>query len=452
MTPRYPATSLAILLMAALSLSACGKAGDKKAADAKEKGLGGRMPQSVSIEPVALQNFTGRLVVAGQVQAVNEARVFPTSSGARVLQILADAGDRVVAGQALARLDSRQVNADNELLAAQVRRARTTLAETEVGLAAAKQNLDRAENGPRESALDIAAAQIAFEQADGEYQRALAVKGDGALSMEQIDARRNAARTAEARLRTQRGDIAAFLDGRKQAVAQALARVGAAKADLQLSIAQQVQSQSRQNNGLISAPVSGQIISRTVNVGEIAGSSGQPMFVIVANDALEVAAEVPESEIARLSIGMKAQFTAPDGSSVNGSLRRLPAQIDPQRRTGIARFSLEKNPSVRSGVFLTGAATSAARQALSVPASSLVYGREGASVFVMRPKDNSVTKVKVTLGAREGSAVELISGPSAGSLVVTAGSAFLAEGEKINPVRSTVNGSPPSQPATPPKK
>jgi HlyD family secretion protein len=459
MTPKLPTATLAIVVIAALGLSACGNGGDgkkgddaKKASETKSKGPGGRQPQAVSVAPVVAQNFTGRLVVAGQVQAINEARVFPTSSGARVIQLLADAGDRVVAGQTLARLDGRQVNADNELLAAQVRRARTTLAEAEVGLAAARQNLARAENGPRESALDIASAQIAFEQAEAEYQRALAVKGDGALSMEQIDARRNAARTAEARLRAQRGDITAFLDGRKQAAAQAQARVGAARADLDLAIAQQVQSQSRQNNGLITAPVSGQVISRTVNVGEIAGSSGQPMFVIVANDALEVAAEVPESEIARLSFGMKAQFSAPDGSAVNGTLRRLPAQIDPQRRTGIARFTLEKNPSVRSGVFLTGAATSSARQTLTIPASALVYGREGASVFVLRPKDNTVTKVKVTIGAREGSAVELISGPAAGSLVVTAGSAFLAEGEKINPIRSNVTSAAPSQPATPPKK
>ncbi|MFN5552222.1 MAG: lipoprotein, partial [Hyphomonadaceae bacterium] len=135
MTRKIQAVSLALILATTLGLSACGQSGDAKkgegakkaGADAKGKD-GGRMPQAVSVAPVEVKNFTGRLVVAGQVQAVQEARVFPTSSGARVIQIMADAGDRVVAGQALARLDGRQVNADSELLAAQVRRARTSLA------------------------------------------------------------------------------------------------------------------------------------------------------------------------------------------------------------------------------------------------------------------------------------------------------------------------------------
>ncbi|WP_085340911.1 efflux RND transporter periplasmic adaptor subunit [Aquidulcibacter paucihalophilus] len=455
MTRKIQAVSFALILVSSLGLVGCGNTGDaKKGEDAKKtseakKKEGGRMPQAVSVAPVEVKSFIGRLVVAGQVQAVQEARVFPTSSGARVIQIMADAGDRVVAGQALARLDARQINADSELLAAQVRRARTSLAEAEVGLTAARQNLTRAETGPRETALDTAAAQIAFEQAEAEYQRALSIKGEGALSVEQLEARRAAARAAEARLRTQKGDINALLDSRRQAVAQAAARVGAARADLEVAIAQQAQSNSRQNNGLITAPVAGQVISRSVNVGEIAGSTGQPMFVIVANDALEVAAEVPESEISRLSLGMAAEFNAPDGSVVTGSLRRLPAQIDPQRRTGLARFTLAPNPAVKSGVFLTGNASSQPRSVTAVPATALVYGRDGASVFVLR-NDNTVTKVKVTLGSREGASVELITGPPAGSLVVTAGSAFLAEGEKINPIKAAAKA--PAQPATLPKK
>jgi HlyD family secretion protein len=148
---------------------------------------------------------------------------------------------------------------------------------------------------------------------------------------------------------------------------------------------------------------------------------------------------------------MAAEFTAPDGSMVSGSLRRLPAQIDPQRRTGLARFTLAPNPAVKSGVFLTGNASSQPRGVAAVPAAALVYGREGASVFVLR-NDNSVTKVKVTLGAREGSLVEVINGPPAGSMVVTAGSAFLAEGEKINPIKPNAKVATPAQPATPSKK
>jgi HlyD family secretion protein len=492
-------------LAATLALSGCGKSngkkGDAKAEKSEKAGKGDeRALQAVSVAPIELQNFSPRLVVAGQVQAIQEARVFPTASGARVLQILADAGDRVNAGQALARLDARQISADSELLAAQVRRARTALAEAEVGLTAARQNLARTQSGPKESGLDTRGAdaqlaearlaltrataaqketalstdqaEIALRQAQSEYNRALSVKGDGALALEQIEARRAQAEIAASRLRSQRvdataivearraavtqlearassarGDAGALLDGRRQAVAQAAARVEAARADLQVTIAQQAQSDSRQNNGLITAPVSGLIISRNVNVGEIAGAGGQPMFTIVAGNALELAAEVSEGDIGRLSLGMQAQFTAPDGTPAYGVLRRLPAQIDPQRRTGIARFTLDGNPSVKAGVFLTGAATAVNRGVAAAPASAVVYGPEGAAVFVLR-SDDTVRKASVVLGNRQGQLVEVISGPILGSIIVTSGSSFLAEGEKVKPVRAAPVAAP-NAPTTP---
>lgn len=502
MTRKSLSKILVMSLAATLALSGCGKSDSKKGAakaEKTEKKAKGeeRALQAVSVMPIELQNFSPRLVVAGQVQAINEARVFPTASGARVLQILADAGDRVNAGQALARLDARQISADSELLSAQVRRARTALAEAEVGLTAARQNFTRTQSGPKESGLDTRGAdaqlvearlalaratatqketalstdqaEIALRQAQSEYNRALSVKGDGALAIEQIEARRAQAEIAASRLRSQRvdataivearraaltqlesrassarGDANALLDSRRQGVAQAAARVEAAKADLQVTIAQQAQSDSRQNNGVITAPVSGLVISRSVNVGEIAGAGGQPMFTIVANNALELAAEVSEGDLARLTLGMAAQFTAPDGTPAYGILRRLPAQIDPQRRTGIARFTLDGNPSVKAGVFLTGSATASNRGVSAIPASSVVYGPEGASVFVLR-SDDTVRKASVVLGGRQGQLVEVINGPPLGSIIVTSGSSFLAEGEKVNPIRVV----PTATPATP---
>jgi RND family efflux transporter MFP subunit len=455
-------TGAALLALGALAfVAACGqgegdkaKAQDGKAQAAKTDDKGkakakGRTPQAVSVAPVELQAFTPRLVVAGQVQPVQEARVFPTASGARVLQLLADAGDRVRAGQPLARLDSQQVSADSELLAAQVRRARTALAEAETGLTAARQNLARTQSGPKESALDTRQAEVALRQAEDEFQRAESLKGDGALSVEAIEGRRAQRDAAAARLRAQQGDAAALVQGRQQAVAQAQARVEAARADLSVAIAQQSQTELRQRGGVVSAPVGGLITSRNVAVGEIAGASGQPMFTIVANDLLEVAAEVPEADLGKLSLGMQARFRAPDGTEVLGALRRQPAQIDPQRRTGIARFTLEPTRAVTSGVFLTGEATSANRGVLAIPASSLLYGREGASVFVLQ-NDQTVRRVPVIVGQRQGALVELVSGPAQGALVVTAGGAFLAEGEKVNAIRNDpTKAAAPAAPASP---
>lgn len=445
----------AIIIAALLTGSACSKSDNAKDKGKKENKLKGpgRKPQAVSVVQVAQVNFTPHIVVSGQVQAISEARVFPTSSGARVMQLLADAGDYVNAGQALARLDARQVSADSELLAAQVRRARTALAEAEVAVRSARENLARGTSGPKESSLSIEQAEIAAREAKSQYDRAMATNEIGVLSREEIERRRTQMQSAEARLRAQRGDIIAIMDSRRQGVNQAVARLEAARADLSVAVAQQSQSNSRQLGGIVTAPASGLITARNVSVGDIAGASGMPMFTIVSNGALEVAAEVSESDIGRLVQGMSASFRAPDGSFVSGTLRRLPAQIDPQKRTGLARFTLAPSAAIKAGVFLNGEATGAARLLSAIPATAIIYDKDGASVFVMKA-DESVTKQKVTIGGRQGDLVELVTGPAIGSWIVTAGASFLAENEKIAPTKVAAAPAPatPAAPSAPAPK
>ncbi len=438
-TKMLKATASLFIVLA--SISACAKGNkDEKAKEGKEAASSGAA-QAVSVSQISQMNISPNIVVAGQVQAQNEARIFPTSSGARVIQLLVDAGSYVQAGQPLAKLDAKQISADSELLSAQVRRARSSLAEAEVGLKNAQETLNRSINGPKETSLSLEAAQYAYNEAKSQYDRAMATGEMSALSREEIERRRTAMETALARLNSQKGDIAGILEARRQAVAQANARLGAAKSDLAVAVAQQSQSESRQNGGIITSPVSGLVTSRNVMVGEIAGASGQPMFTIVASGALEVAAEISESEISRLKQGMSAQFTAPDGSMAYGTLRLLPAQIDPQKRTGIAKFTLQPNPSIKAGVFLTGNASIGNRDISAIPSSALLFDKDGASVFVALP-NNKVTKQKVTLGARQGDIVELIAGPAVGSWIVTSGASFLAEGQKINPIKTAANSNP----------
>ncbi len=431
-----------LLVLGAVNITACSKGKDAKKAE--EKKGPGRVAQAVSIAQVATVTINPEIVVAGTVQPQNEAQVFPTASGAKVTQLLVDVGQNVSAGQVLAKLDARQINADSELLAAQVRRAKTALIEAEVQLKTAIQNLNRTTSGPQETALSLDQAKLAASEAKAQYDRAIATNDIGALSKEEIERRKTAWLQAEARLKGQQGDVSAILQGRNQAVAAAKARLEAAKSDLQVAIAQQNLNNARQNGGLIVAPVSGLITQRNVKVGEIAGMAGLPMFTITSNNVLELMAEVAESEIGRLSSGMAANFKGPDGSNVFGTLRLLPAQIDQQKRTGIAKFTLAPNAAVKSGVFLTGTASAPTRNVTAILASAVIYDAQGSSVFVMR-QDNSVIKQKVVLGARQGDLVEIVTGPAVGTWVVTSGASFLADNEKINPTKTAISN--PAQPA-----
>ncbi|NJR20071.1 MAG: hypothetical protein HC777_00180 [Hyphomonadaceae bacterium] len=53
------------------------------------------------------------------------------------------------------------------------------------------------------------------------------------------------------------------------------------------------------------------VIARNVNVGEIAGAGGTPMFTIVANNALEVAAEISEGDLGASALACKLSLQHP---------------------------------------------------------------------------------------------------------------------------------------------
>ncbi|WP_395646960.1 efflux RND transporter periplasmic adaptor subunit [Terricaulis sp.] len=258
---------------------------------------------------------------------------------------------------------------------------------------------------------NVAEAESAAVRARGEYQRADAIRDSGALSTEAIEQRRAAMVAADARLAAAR--------------------------------AQRQEVNGRMQGGYVRAPAAGLVISRTAEIGR--SVDGQILFRIAAGNALEVAARVAESDILALQEGQSATFTLVDGSTVEGRLRRLPASIDSQTRTGEALFALPRGSRVRAGMFLRGQAELASRDVLAAPQSSIFYDSGKAYVFVVDAQ-NKVHRVEITAGVRDGDWVEILGGVQAGQRVVGAGAAFLQEGDTVRPLDAQQQQ--PAQPAT----
>ncbi len=114
--------------------------------------------QLVSAIPVSTQEFKQVVVLTGEARPVRDIQVYAPATGVRILQLLADEGDMVRAGQPLARLDTALANAQIARSASQRRGS---------GAAAIR--------------------------ARGEYERAESIRDSGALSTEAIEQRRAAA-------------------------------------------------------------------------------------------------------------------------------------------------------------------------------------------------------------------------------------------------------------------
>jgi HlyD family secretion protein len=245
----------------------------------------------------------------------------------------------------------------------------------------------------------VAEARAAATKADDDYKRAEAIRDTGALSAEAFEARRTAALAASARLSAAHAQLA--------------------------------ETEARLEGGFVRAPKAGNVIERAAQIGMLA--DGQMLFRIAGGAALEVGAEIGEADMLSMKPGQTARFDLVDGTSLTGTLRRLPAAIDSRTRTGEAVFDLPRHPRLRAGMYVRGRAELPGQSVMAAPQTALVYDGQQAYVFVLTG-DNKVKRTPVKLGARAGDMVAIEGGLGVGERLVSVGAAFLQDGDAITPM------------------
>lgn len=174
--------------------------------------------------PVEAQDLTVRITASGVIQPVRRVNLSPKTQG-RLAQLYVEQGDRVQAGQVIARMESAEIEA--QLLQAQARVART------------QANLEKLKVGSRPE--EIAAAQARVNQ----VQARLAELEAGTRQEEIAVAR---ARLKEAQARLADAESGSLEDE----IAQARARIEANKADLKLATERVNRYQALRLEGAIS--------------------------------------------------------------------------------------------------------------------------------------------------------------------------------------------------------
>ena len=215
----------------------------------------------------------------------------------RIAAVLVQEGDRVSAGQVVARLDTRRLAPQADQAAAQA--------------AAQEQALARLINGTRPEDIAQARANVAAASADAVDARAKLDRlgqlaqntGGRALSQQDLDDARNAAAGAAARLAVDQQALKLDLIGpRKEDIAQARAQLQAARGQLALLRAQLADAQ-------LVAPISATVRSRLMEPGEMA-SPQKPVLSLAITDPKWVRAYVTEPQLADVHPGQKATVTA----------------------------------------------------------------------------------------------------------------------------------------------
>src|SRR6476661_7217297 len=188
--------------------------------------------------PVEAQNLTVRITSSGTVQPVQRVNLSPKGSG-RIAELFVEQGDRVEAGQIVARMESRDVEAQLQQAKAREASARAKLAKIEAGnrsedIASARARLEQAQASLAQVQAgsrveEVAGARARLQQTQAGLQRLRA-----GSRVEEVSQARARLAQAQARLAdAQTGSV-------KQEIAQAQTQIDSSKAEAELT-AQRVQ-------------------------------------------------------------------------------------------------------------------------------------------------------------------------------------------------------------------
>lgn len=199
----------------------------------------------------------------GTLQAVTTVQVGSQVSG-NIAYLGADYNSLVRKGQVLARLDP-------SLFEAQAQQSRANLAQARANLTKSQSELDR--------------TRVQLTDAQQKYARAKELTARSLLPQSDLDAAKTAVDTAQAAVQSQTATVTQT----QAAISQAEASVN--------------QNQVNLDHTIITAPIDGLVISRSVDVGQtVAASMQAPTLFVLAADLtkMQVVANLDESDVGRI--------------------------------------------------------------------------------------------------------------------------------------------------------
>jgi len=245
--------------------------------------------------------------------------------GGELTQVLVEEGDRVTQGQPLARLDTRNLQAQRKQLEAQKARA---LAQ-----------LEQLETGPRQEEINAARARVRNLQKELELKeiqrsRREFLYQEGAISQEQRDEFATQEEALTARLDEARSQLQERLNGTRQ---EEIAAQQATVQELEASIQDLEVTLSK---SVLNAPFNGIVAQRHFDEGAVI-PTGQSIIRLVEDTVPEARIGLPTRMSNQLAIGSSQTVTI-DSQPFSATVSSILPEIDPETRTQVVVLELNQ--------------------------------------------------------------------------------------------------------------
>ncbi|MGI8673235.1 MAG: efflux RND transporter periplasmic adaptor subunit [Luteitalea sp.] len=397
--PMFLASAPALALFALVS-GGCG--GGSSSPAAAGKGSAAAEPAPVTVQAAERRTLVRAVTVTGTLAAEDQVAMSFKVPG-RIEHILVDLGSRVGAGQVVARL----APVDFQLQVQQ--------AEAAVQQSRARLGLDPSDAAARvdpESTPLVRQSRAVLDEATLNYDRIKTFVDRGISSRSELDTANAALKVADGRY----ADAIEEVHNRQAVLAQRRSELELARQQL--------------TDAALLAPFPGTIRERTASAGQYV-AAGAPIATLVRMHPLRLQADVPERDANSLKVGQQVRVRVEgDSREYPGRVVRVSPAIDEQSRSlRIEAEVANEAGTIRPGSFATAEVIIAAQApSIVVPASSIVAFAGVEKVLTVG--NGQVVEKRVSLGRREGDAVEILEGLAVGDrVIVTPGN--MVDGEKV---------------------
>ena len=240
--------------------------------------------------------------------------------------------------------------------------------------------------------------------------------------------------SAEAELAQARQDLAR-IEPLAQQGAVSTSELDMARRNVSTASAQLRAVQSRQNDRVLVAPFDGVLGFRRVSVGSLV-RPGDVVATLIDDSVMRLEFAVPSTFIRVLRPGLEIEASTSDlpGKVFTGTVDSIDNAIDPVTRSVRVRANVP-NPSgvLLSGMYMSVALQAEPRRALSVPEVALQPRGPETFVWIADASGAQTVarRVKIEPGMRHNGRVEVVSGLTAGQMVITEGALRVREGAPV---------------------
>ncbi|HYE73072.1 MAG TPA: efflux RND transporter periplasmic adaptor subunit, partial [Blastocatellia bacterium] len=358
-----------------------------------------------------------------------------------VKRYLVDIGDRVKAGQVLAELETPDLDQ-------QVNQARQEVESATQDVAQAQQELEQSRATLERTKATLAQARANAELAQITLNRTKSLLESGVVTRQLIDEQQAIYNVRSADVGAAQAQVQeqqAAINARQAMLKSKQSAVNARRSNLQRLV-------DLQGFRRVTAPYDGVITARGIEVGSLISNNGMPVgtvgnaanaanaanngiFRITRVEKMRLFVAVPQTYAPAISIGQKVSVSVRElpNRQFEGRVARTTQALDPATRTLSVTIQVEnKDFSILPGMYtqVKFELPGLNQNAVLIPGSALISRAAGPQVATVR-KDGTLHFEKVVIGRDSGAQIEILSGLSSDSQVVTNPTDALQEGQKV---------------------